>query len=1823
MKIVDYNLDGRQDVAYYSTDVNDRGWRIVLAEPYGNAQWRLNANEIATPLLGDVTFVDADSDGTQDAVYATQGTFNPEMSIRRLLHPASNGPPVSSDRYYEYAAEYDFSGIGGTSTVGQLQSIAPDFNGDGRVDILLAGNGDICDQSNPDDCTTYYNAGHAMTMSGIEDNSPSVSSYYRLSGTIIQGVSHSPVADQIQVLDINNDGLSDLFFPISTPTQDPVQFHLRINKGDGTFEPAVVLTDSSMMNPHADVQMVDWNMDGHEDVLWRDRFTSSGRIMMRVWRPDTGTFQQAQLVTTDVTGNNDETVQFFDVNGDAVPDLVRLNRNGNIGSGEVQIRKVGNNPANVAVNRISAVTNGLGATTTIDYEPLSTSDNYERLEVVTTTGSQTVCEFFGPEEACYEEPIQVTDKDSFYTAINGPWDYPSGWQTLGKNSPIIEFSGPHYVVTKVTADAPATASSAPGNVVAGATSAIEYFYGEAKIQAAGRGFLGFERMSVVDQQSNISTTTRYRQDWPFLGRPVATGVETSSGMTLSTSTVDWEILEWDSNTVGTAATGTANLGPIHIVRAADNEKAYDLAGGGTAQGTLLSDVTTTVTYDAESNAEDITIVTEDSVGELKRVVTANTYFGGVGQPQTFDLFDARLNSTTVTTTYEGQTTVRSAEFEYYPSGVAEKLLHKEILEPSSFAITTEHFYDDFGNIEKSTVAAGGETRCNAITSDYDAEGRYVDETFDCLGRKTSSVTWRNHYGAPTDVETYVDIGGQSSVTTRIAYSDLGRAFYTYTEDGSSTTEYPTSDLSNCPVPLTAVKSIVRTGAGAESQVCSDKLGREIRTLTKGFDGAWNAQDTEYDNRGRVVFTSEPYDLGSSCSGLGCTAYWTEVNYDLLGRPLDVELPDGSITRTSYAFYTVEAGRVGLRTVVTAAAGSPLAQSKTEVTNAAGLLADTIDNNNGRTKFTYDGQGNLKVMVDALGNTTTMDYDILGRKIELVDPDKGTWTYDHNGFGEIVEQTDAKSQIQVMDYDGLGRMICRRDRTTTGLFDCDDPASGFESASTWTYDTAANGLGQLATVTDAISGYTRVLSYDSLGRAVTANTTIDSTTYTEETNYDEVGRVYRVFDAAGDGALGNKGVKHDYNAHGYLEKVSDASGSTVYRQITAMNARGQVTSEQLGNGSITTANTHYPDTGRLSDIDTTRPGGTVQDLHYDWDTLGNLTLRNKVKGSTTLSETFKYEDGMNRLTEYTAGGATVTMTYDAIGNLKTKSDVSSSAFMYGQGSAGPHAVTSAGGATYTYDDNGNNETGDGRTINYTVFDKPYQIAKGGDTVDFSYGPERNRYKRIDAESGAGSETKTYVGNVEFVERADGTKARKRYIAGVAIESIEFDSGGNLQSQSTAYTFRDHLGSMDVITDSSGVILKEFSFDSWGQRRDASDWTPFNSTELTDFDKEPTTRGFTDHEMVDKVGIIHMNGRIYDHKIGRFLQADPFIQDPSNSRSLNRYSYVQNNPLNATDPSGYFLAELITYSFFASYAEHLLNRATAAPPPAPKIGSPSAGAGTSSAATGSSIAIAAENSRDLFEWINAIGKAAALARNKSGSNQEGQKHTNAATSPSFGATFRNWTYCDTCLYNPTEAFVDAVKGVPYAMGQMVEGAGRITLNGLATFGWHMHNAERLEAGLPPLPGSAPQVPLENVIQAEGGPVLLAITPIPLGQVRLARVVPKGASGLDDLARFRSELGLLPDEGTIARLDVGGRNFYGINAHGQATTLRTNAITRTHAEADAFQQAANAGVSGGRGRLFVDRELCRACGQNGGVRSMMRQLELDELEVVTPSGTQLIRP
>jgi RHS repeat-associated protein len=101
------------------------------------------------------------------------------------------------------------------------------------------------------------------------------------------------------------------------------------------------------------------------------------------------------------------------------------------------------------------------------------------------------------------------------------------------------------------------------------------------------------------------------------------------------------------------------------------------------------------------------------------------------------------------------------------------------------------------------------------------------------------------------------------------------------------------------------------------------------------------------------------------------------------------------------------------------------------------------------------------------------------------------------------------------------------------------------------------------------------------------------------------------------------------------------------------------------------------------------------------------------------------------------------------------------------------------------------------------------------------------------------------------------------------------------------------------DQSGLLKDKLAYDAWGKRRttDGSNTTP------NDLEGKIDSRGYTGHEMLDQLDLVHMNGRVYDPAIGRFLTADPVLQDPMNGQSYNRYSYVLNNPTNLTDPSGF--------------------------------------------------------------------------------------------------------------------------------------------------------------------------------------------------------------------------------------------------------------------------------------------------------------------------------
>jgi len=168
--------------------------------------------------------------------------------------------------------------------------------------------------------------------------------------------------------------------------------------------------------------------------------------------------------------------------------------------------------------------------------------------------------------------------------------------------------------------------------------------------------------------------------------------------------------------------------------------------------------------------------------------------------------------------------------------------------------------------------------------------------------------------------------------------------------------------------------------------------------------------------------------------------------------------------------------------------------------------------------------------------------------------------------------------------------------------------------------------------------------------------------------------------------------------------------------------------------------------------------------------------------------------------------------------------------------------------------------------------------------FTYGPNNAKARQTGTDG-----SKVYLGGYEDWITAGQTKVSLGNYA-----QITNGTGGRVLH----YFLTDRLGSVDAVTDGNGNLIETRGYDAFGAPRTGlwGDASQIASTAIT-------PKGFTSHEHLNSVKLIHMNGRMYDFQLGRFLGVDPLIQAPTNSQSMNPYSYIMNNPLAGTDPTGY--------------------------------------------------------------------------------------------------------------------------------------------------------------------------------------------------------------------------------------------------------------------------------------------------------------------------------
>ena len=659
-----------------------------------------------------------------------------------------------------------------------------------------------------------------------------------------------------------------------------------------------------------------------------------------------------------------------------------------------------------------------------------------------------------------------------------------------------------------------------------------------------------------------------------------------------------------------------------------------------------------------------------------------------------------------------------------------------------------------------------------------------------------------------------------------------------------------------------------------SRTYFDSANRVIRIEKTGFDDTLSIRvDTEYDRLGRVYRTSRPYYIGQAIK-------WTIYSYDSLGRVVDITAPDGSVTHTIYS---------GLTTTVV----NSLNQKRITTVDSRGLTQQVTDDAGSVLKYSYDAAGRLVQTTDSKGNAVSMTYDLAGNKISTTDPDLGTIKYEYDALGQLKKQTDAKNQVVTFQYDLLGR--------TTKRIEPD-------LVSNWTYDNCYMGLGRLCS-TSADNGYRVTLNYDGSGRVSQNYTTIDNG-YATSFSYSD-GRLKRLYYPSG------LVIEYVYTKFGYLSEVRNATTDVLYWKANRMDAEGHFLEQTYGNGVVTQQEFDAA-TGRITAI---RAGAnsSVQNLAYTYDKNGNMLTRSD--SNQSLWEGFLY-DNLNRLTSNSinspgAGVITQTYAYDSLGNITSRSDAG--AYTYGAVNVRPHAVVqiaraNGGNRQFTYDASGNlileveRDAANnviatkGRTETWTSFNMTLKLANANTSTQFVYGTDHQRIKEINPNS-----TTYFV----HPDNSGGLLYEKEYKSATSIEHRHFITAGSAGvvailrrpysgADTLVYMHRDNLGSVTAVTDSAGNVIERMAYEPFGKRRTTVGSLDPNGV----LAGTNTNRGYTNHEELDSLGFVHMNGRVYDPAISRFISADPTIPYMNDLQSHNHYAYTRNNPLVNIDPDGFY-------------------------------------------------------------------------------------------------------------------------------------------------------------------------------------------------------------------------------------------------------------------------------------------------------------------------------
>jgi RHS repeat-associated protein len=618
---------------------------------------------------------------------------------------------------------------------------------------------------------------------------------------------------------------------------------------------------------------------------------------------------------------------------------------------------------------------------------------------------------------------------------------------------------------------------------------------------------------------------------------------------------------------------------------------------------------------------------------------------------------------------------------------------------------------------------------------------------------------------------------------------------------------------------------------------------------------------------KISYTYDSY--GNSLTTTDENGNVTKLQYDTNGNFL-TGVTDPLQNQVSFQY-----NDTGKMTSKTDAKG----QKTTYEYDGSGLLSKVIDANLGETRYSYDAAANKTSITNAKGNISKYEYNEQNNVTKVINPLNQTTTLEYDVNGNQTKIIMPKGDHISYSYDAANRLI--------GKYTNDIKKWGFD------YDSSGN----ITSVTDSNNQVTN-FTYDQNNRVKQKSSGSNKIDYI----YDPNGNITSINGTAGTNAFS---TQYTYTV---LNQMKTVSVNGVQKANYSYDDQGKIISLNLANGTY--SNTSYTDANELSTLKNYKSDGTLlHDYTYTYDKNG------LPKSIQTKNETLFYEyDSLNQLTkEILVDGTSIQYEYDSVGNRTKKiktvgSSSTDTTYTYDSSDQ----LINVNGLAFTYDKNGNLTSDGEKNYEYNEENQLIEVKNktGTSIARYTYDHEGKRTSII---TSSGSTYFHYNGDKIVYE----TNANNAITA-----EYTWDAQGNpvtmTKSGETYYYHINGHGDVTTLTNSSGVVVAEYNYDAWG-----------NILSETGAMAASNPFRYAGYRYDQETGLYYLKTRYYDSNLGRFITKDLFHGFEDDPLSLNRYTYVKNNPVINIDPDGLYSKKVhwwgIEYRFNKKETEKIIHYA----------------------------------------------------------------------------------------------------------------------------------------------------------------------------------------------------------------------------------------------------------------------------------------------------------